>query len=697
MGQKLSYIAPSAPTIAISSYIDALGYSYIEILNNSRFLRTIKALDSNGDLVIIKILIKPTTTNINLQEIIQLLIKQSSILHDFNNILTYDKFIETDRAGYMIRQMLKTNLYDRLSIRPFLEPIEKLFIIYQIITIVDNLHSNNIHHGDLRLENFLCSSWNWIYLTDFSNIIKPVYIPEDNPNQFSFYFDSSDRRVCYIAPERFYKSKDFDNVSQSSCSINDSMDLFSLGCIIGEIYNDGDAIFNLSQLYKFMKNEFKPDFKNVETGIVEIIEKLIKLNPSERVSAREILNEQQNLFPSLFNWLYKFLESFNKLQNSDDRLLYIYDNFENISNQLGFTYDYSENSGILPMRLNLPSMPTNYQIKSNKYSQSTIIILHATTTLLNTLSKVSLKIKACDLIVSLSEYITDESKLDRSIPYLCSYLDDEIVQVLTHALYSITTILLTVTKINPINTSFFIEYLLPKLHQLLSKSDIISSTIAIVLPYLSTVAKKFYILSKSFNTTIEISKMQLDNKFKEITLNLLTGSTTVKCSLLSNILPLCQFFGIAKTNDIILPHLISYLNDNNTQLRITFLDSILQISNYIGAISFKTYILPILLDSLKDKEELVRLKILQIFINIVKDRLIIDIDLYQELIQATRNFLIDKNEYLKQNTVVLILCICENMTYAEKFCILYPLIKNYLVYDIPYIDWNTLYPCIKKK
>ena len=32
---------------------------------------------------------------------------------------------------------------------------------------------------------------------------KPTYLPEDNPAEFSYFFDTSRRRTCYIAPERF--------------------------------------------------------------------------------------------------------------------------------------------------------------------------------------------------------------------------------------------------------------------------------------------------------------------------------------------------------------------------------------------------------------------------------------------------------------------------------------------------------------
>ena len=52
------------------------------------------------------------------------------------------------------------------------------------------------------MENVMITSWNWILLTDFASF-KPTFLPEDNPAEFSYFFDTSRRRTCYIAPERF--------------------------------------------------------------------------------------------------------------------------------------------------------------------------------------------------------------------------------------------------------------------------------------------------------------------------------------------------------------------------------------------------------------------------------------------------------------------------------------------------------------
>lgn len=53
----------------------------------------------------------------------------------------------------------------------------------------------------------LLTTWNSVYLSDFSGSIKPTYLPEDYPAYFSFYFDTSGRRTCYVAPERFISSE----------------------------------------------------------------------------------------------------------------------------------------------------------------------------------------------------------------------------------------------------------------------------------------------------------------------------------------------------------------------------------------------------------------------------------------------------------------------------------------------------------
>ena len=48
----------------------------------------------------------------------------------------------------------------------------------------------------------MVTSWNWALLTDIASF-KPVFLPADNPADFNYFFDTSRKRMCYVAPERF--------------------------------------------------------------------------------------------------------------------------------------------------------------------------------------------------------------------------------------------------------------------------------------------------------------------------------------------------------------------------------------------------------------------------------------------------------------------------------------------------------------
>lgn len=112
------------------------------------------------------------------------------------------------------------------STRPFLEDIEKRWIAFQLLCGLRDCHSQGLHHGDIKSENVLVTTWGWAYLSDFAHF-KPTYLPEDNPADFSFFFDNAGRRTCYLAPERFFKSGEL-----MDDKVSDAMDIFSLGFVL---------------------------------------------------------------------------------------------------------------------------------------------------------------------------------------------------------------------------------------------------------------------------------------------------------------------------------------------------------------------------------------------------------------------------------------------------------------------------------
>ncbi|RRT38685.1 hypothetical protein B296_00050752 [Ensete ventricosum] len=74
-------------------------------------------------------------------------------------------------------------------------------LVVQLLCAVEQGHNKGVCHGDIKCENVLVTSWNWLYLADFASF-KPTYIPDDDPSDFSFFFDTGGRRRCYLAPEK---------------------------------------------------------------------------------------------------------------------------------------------------------------------------------------------------------------------------------------------------------------------------------------------------------------------------------------------------------------------------------------------------------------------------------------------------------------------------------------------------------------
>lgn len=131
--------------------------------------------------------------------------------------------------------------------------------------------NRKIPHGDIKSENILVTSWNWVYLSDFASY-KPTYLPLDDPADFSFFFDTSGRRTCYIAPERFYTAETNPDISAKKSrlaqedgsarrdgKITEAMDCFSVGCVIAELFLEGTPLFTLSQLFKYREGEYSVD------------------------------------------------------------------------------------------------------------------------------------------------------------------------------------------------------------------------------------------------------------------------------------------------------------------------------------------------------------------------------------------------------------------------------------------------------
>jgi len=758
MEPELALMVPSAQTVAVSAYIDFLpDIQYSKPIGTSRFLKAVKCLDKNGA-AIVKLLIKPTV-EIQLDTYLNQMEKTRRILMDLPNALPYHTILDSQRACYFIRPYLRYNLYDRLSIRPFLEDVEKKWITYQLLTALSQFHSRGVTHGDLKTENILLTSWNWCMITDFATI-KPTYLPDRNPLQFSFYFDTAQRHSCCLAPERFVSLSD-EETSQLNASkrVTNSMDIFALGCIIAEIYTEGLPIFTLSQMFKYKKNEYTPNLDSIkDSNIRTMIKSMISLNPDERLSANEYLLKFRKLvFPDYFyTFLYSYVKDLstdinskptNRIEECDKKINCIYNDFGKIAFYLNFkritaaksSQDFNEPVGsIIPMEINLPGVQRHIprstsQIFTNNPNEDCagLIILSVVLYTLRNTTHASFRIKACELILAIAEQLHDEAKLDRCLPYLMYMLDDPGEDVQGSALRTLTQLLKTVDTITPMNISIFPDYLIPKLMGFLKRSytkkesqmdsgpnkidkmpeSYVRTIFASCLPHLALTSKKFKELSvvmtthiKTFNdpeienhltiddnSYIEDGYQKTTGGFESLTIQIMTDDDAdVRIGLLRNILPLCIFFGKDKTNDVILSHLITYLNDKDTQLKLAFVSSIITIAVTVGIVSLEQYILPLLVQALTDSSELVVFELLRVFTELVRLGLIRKQYLWG-LVRLTIKLTLHPNVLIREAVLNFIIAVGKQLSFADLYCMLYPIIRPYFKNEITSFEWSNLF------
>lgn len=146
---------------------------------------------------------------------------------------------------------------------------------------------------------------------------------------------------------------------------------------------------------------------------------------------------------------------------------------------------------------------------------------------------------------------------------------------------------------------------------------------------------------------------------------LMDPSSIVKRAVLHDISSLCIFLGRQKTNDVLLSHMITYLNDRDWLLRYAFFESIVDIAACAGGRSLEEYILPLMVQALsgmfcsvlelpkrllmfvKDVEESVVARVLAALTSLCELGLFQKMRIW-ELMSATLGFLYHPNIWIRQ-------------------------------------------------
>lgn len=201
------------------------------------------------------------------------------------HVWSNQQILRTDQAVHIVRQYFWSSLAQRMTSRPFLTWSEKSWIAYQTILSVMEAHACGVCHGDVKTENLMLTSWGWVFLVDFLPF-KPVWLPRDNPSDFSIFFDTSGKRKCCVAPERFVSWRKSDNLGND---LQPAMDIFSLGCVLAELFSDGKSTFEYADVLEYSRSGTLPStfLENIDSRVVSPIKKMLEREPARRPNATE--------------------------------------------------------------------------------------------------------------------------------------------------------------------------------------------------------------------------------------------------------------------------------------------------------------------------------------------------------------------------------------------------------------------------
>ncbi|KAL8988278.1 MAG: hypothetical protein Q9177_002628 [Variospora cf. flavescens] len=709
--------------------------TYEKSLGHARLMKSIRARHRNG-LVVVKLAMKPYP-QLDFGKYVRAIRRERDALVDVPNALGYQGIFETTTNGYVVRQFLYSSLYDRMSTRPFLEDIEKKWLAFQLLCAIRDCHARNVYHGDIKTENVLVTSWNWLYLTDFSSCYKKTRLPEDNPADFSYYFDTSGRRTCYLAPERFLSVGDTDD----GRGVTWAMDVFSVGCVIAELFLES-PVFSLSQLYKYRKGEFDPTFsflgKIQDVEVRDLVRHMIQLDPESRYAADEYLNFwRHKVFPEYF---YSFLHQYMGLitdpssgrspvlpetgnfGEADDRIDRVYLDFDKISYFLGYEHE-NEISSAVPHggeRALDEMIPVQVDIPNNRHSATsagrrlkddgTLLFLTLVVSSLRNTARGTSRLRACDLMLAFAERITDEAKLDRVLPYVTSLLNDKSEIVKAAAVRTITQLLALVGVVSPVNANVFTEYLRPRLQNVIENPAVLTeplvrATYASCLATLARSSSRILDLVQALRTDgsiptidpetedgvpsnagyqnlFDVARLDLLQYFENHTKALLTDTdASVRRALLSSVSDLCVFFGSPRASEVVLSHLNTYLNDKDWILKCAFFQTVVGVATLIGGTGLEDFILPIMVQALTDPEEFVIKQVFSSFANMA------ELGLFQrsktwEMVDVVARFLMHPNAWIREAAAHFISASTDYLSLADVQCMISPLVQPYLKYPI---------------
>lgn len=192
---------------------------------------------------------------------------------------------------------------------------------------------------------------------------------------------------------------------------------------------------------------------------------------------------------------------------------------------------------------------------------------------------------------------------------------------------------------------------------------------------------------RSYETDLEI----LQDMIQQIATSLLTESANiVKITLMKQaITRLCVLFGKQKANDVVLSHLITFLNDKrDKQLRGAFFDCIVGVVSYIG-VHASLIITPLLQQGLTDPEEFIIVKAINSMKELTLLRLLTKPCVYQ-LVSDCVCYLTHPNLWIRHAVAGLIAAVAKTLDPLDVQCRVSATVNQSLTHPLRNIDKEVI-------
>eukprot|EP00760_Papus_ankaliazontas_P010766 PhM_4_TR1443/c0_g1_i1/m.63226/K08333/PIK3R4, VPS15; phosphoinositide-3-kinase, regulatory subunit 4 len=627
------------------------------------------------------------------------------------NVAYYTRMIDTDKDGgacCLMRPYFASSLPERMLTRPFLRQEQKLFVVYQVLQAVGTIHKLGVGHGDLKTENVMVTSGLWVYITDIAPF-KPTFIPANNPADFTYYFDTSEERYCFLAPERFYDSTAVP--TDVYVTPTEQMDMFSVGCIAAQLITE-DPFLYLPQVLSIRKSDFDlktfVEKKIPDEAVSECVLAMLSPDPAERPTAAQLIERfTPTVFPRHFGYTFGLLSTMKPLP-PDVQLTSlwstVHDQVETVKKchysaeyatavvAHGFGADVALPDVLLPDELTDGA-------KEDLSTFACIISNQVCVALRNARLKES-RVRGLRLLLEWSEWAHDDVRIFQFIPNCVRMLHDPSPLIRSEAVRTLAHIGLRVGCPPSSASKLYEEYIFPELFELRrDRSTLVKVAYAEVLPKIALSARRFLEKRHSgetavsqggtYDSQLHYLRTVMWNHAHELVTD---DEVAVAQAMLTDMTTLAASLGRDFTNQNLMPILLTLMS-RPPVLRQCLFKQLCKLVAFVGLQHFEESMLLVIVknNGLTDNEPLVVCEAIDGVTTLCKLG-ILSTPTVVEIAERVAPLMIHPNRFVRKAAIKFIACIPQCVDVVDMVTFVLKPVRPFLEFDV--MDLSMLQHCV---